>query len=76
MNRILEILQELRPDSDFQRNEDFIANQLLDSFDVISLNSELEDEFNVKIPNSELIPENYQNIESIACLIKKCGGIL
>lgn len=76
MEQILTILQELRPDSDFVVSTDFIEDYLLDSFDIISLTTELEEKYNIQIKTDDIIPENYQSVEAIAGLIRKCGGTI
>jgi acyl carrier protein len=73
-NHILEILQEIRPDVDFMSSSDFIEDYLLDSFDIIKLTSDLEKKYEIKIPTKEILPENYQSVEVITNLIRKCGG--
>ena len=74
MNQVLEILQELRPDSDFEASTDFIADYLLDSFDIMSLTSELEEKYGIQIQTNDIVPENYISIEAIANLVHKSGG--
>ena len=76
MKCILEILQEIRPDCDFYASIDFIGDGLIDSLDVMTLTAELEEKYKIKIPVSDIIPENYLNIEAISNLIRKCGGII
>ena len=49
MDRILQILAELRPDVDFTLAQNLIDDGVLDSFDVVSLVSELCDAFEVSI---------------------------
>jgi acyl carrier protein len=68
---ILEMLSELRPEFDFTESEDFIADGLLDSFDIISLISMIEEKYNVKIDGLDILPENFSSAESIEALIKK-----
>ena len=76
MNLILEMLQDIRPDSDFAQSTNFVTDYLLDSFDIIALTSELEDKFNIHIKTSDVIPENYQSIAAISALVQKCGGVI
>ena len=71
---ILNILNELRPEFDYSDSEDFIMDGLLDSFDIISLISILEEEFNIKIDGLDIVPENFASIEKIEELIRKSGG--
>ena len=49
MNEILEMLQEIRPEFDFSSSDNFIEDELLDSFDVIALVDMFEKEFHIKI---------------------------
>ena len=74
MEQILALLQELRPDSDFTVSTDFIADYLLDSFDIMTLTSELEERYSIQIETDDIVPENYQSVEAIAGLVRKCGG--
>ena len=76
MNKIYEILNQLRPEFDFKESKDYIEDGLLDSFDIVSLVSELEDNFDCLIDALDIIPENFYNVESIANVVKKNGGKL
>lgn len=69
-DQILAILQEARPESDFANSTNFIADSLLDSFDMVVLIGELEDQFEITIDGTEVIPENFVSIETIARLIE------
>ena len=68
--RILIILQETRPESDFLNSENFISDSLLDSFDMIVLIGEIEEQFKVVIDGTEIVPENFVSLETIANLIE------
>ncbi len=71
---ILAMLTELRPEFDFTDSEDFVMDGFLDSFDIISLVSMLEEKYSAKIDGIEIIPENFASIESIEALIEKSKG--
>ena len=73
--QILEILFEIRPEFDFSESDNFIVDGLLDSFDIISLTSMLEEKYEISIDGLDIIPENFASVESIEQLIKKSGGI-
>lgn len=68
---ILKMLQELHPTSNFEKSENFIEDGLLDSFDIVQLVSDIETEFNVVISALEILPENFDSIDSICNLINK-----
>lgn len=73
-DKILAILKEIRPEYDFETSEDFVAEGLLDSFDVVTLVSELETAFDVVIDGLDVVPENFNNIDSILEVLKKNGA--
>jgi acyl carrier protein len=74
MEGILAMLAELRPEFDFVESENFIADGLLDSFDVVSLTNMLEEKYGITIDGLDIVPENYATVEAIAGLVKKSGG--
>jgi len=76
VEKIREILVETRPEYDFLDEVDFIEEGMLDSFDVITLVSELEENFNIQIDGADIVPENFCSIEAIKNLVLKSGGTL
>ena len=74
MKKLFKILENLRPEINFLETTDFIENDILDSLDIIKLVVALEQEFSISIHTEEVIPDNFQSIEKISCLIKKLGG--
>lgn len=76
MEKIYEVLSDLRPEFDYHTSQDFIADGMLDSFDVVSLISELEEVFGILIDALDILPENFSTAESIANVVRKNGGIL
>ena len=68
---ILEILSEVKPGVDFEGRTDLIDAGILASFDIISLVSELNDEFDVEISVVDLVPENFNSVEAMAKMIKR-----
>lgn len=69
--KILSILSDLRPEYDFSESADFIEDGMLDSFDVVSLVTELEENFGISIDGENIVPENFSSIEAIESLIEK-----
>lgn len=74
MEKIYEILSSLRPEFDFHTSSNFIEDGMLDSFDVISVVTELEDKFDVLIDALDILPENFASAEAIAEIVRKNGG--
>ena len=71
MNELLEILEELCPDVDFETETGLIANGVLDSFDIVSLVAELNDAFDIEIKPNHLVPENFNSAKAMLNLIEQ-----
>jgi acyl carrier protein len=69
--KILAILNGLHPEFNFAESANFIEDGMLDSFDVVSLVAELEENFNIAIDGEDILPENFASIESIKELVSK-----
>lgn len=65
MERLIEILEEIAPGVDYDTCTTLIDDQILDSFGMLSLISEIEDVFGVETDPTELIPENFNSAQSI-----------
>ncbi len=71
MDRLKEILSDTRPDVDFDKEKALIDDGILDSFDVISIVSELNDELDIEIGAEDLTPENFNSIEALYALVSR-----
>ena len=74
MNELLEILEEIQPGVDYENCTSLIDDHILDSFSILSLVSEIEDEFEIEILPAELIPENFNSAESLWNMICRLRG--
>lgn len=70
-NKLLEMLTEIRPEFDFNESDDYVADGYLDSFDIVTLISMIEDELGVSIDGLDIVPENFKNLESITAMIQR-----
>ena len=71
MEKLLEILEEINPGVDYENIDTLINDHYLDSLSILSLISELEDEFDIVIPTVEIIPDNFNSVKSMMALINK-----
>lgn len=71
MEQLLEILKNLHADVDYDRETGLIDKKILDSFDIVSIVSEVNSEFDVAIPAEELTPENFNSAKSLWALIER-----
>lgn len=73
--QIVKILTELRSEFDFtQEGIDFIEEGMLDSFDLVTLVSELDNTFGISIDGVDILPENFSSVNAIAALLVKNGA--
>ena len=73
MEELMELLASLKPEIDFETEKE-LNDGLLESFDVITLIAELEDQFEVEIPAEEIVPENFNSAEGIWNLLQRIKG--
>lgn len=71
MEELMQILNEIRPDVDFESEEDLVDGGILDSFDIVALVGELNDAFDIEIKPNDLIPRNFNSAEAMMELIEK-----
>ncbi len=74
-NKIINILNKIRPEFDFSLETNYITQGMLDSFDLITLVTELDELFGISIDGTDIIPENFESVNAIEVLIKKNGAI-
>lgn len=74
MEKLIEILENLQPEVDYETCENLVDGRYLDSLTILALISEIEDEFDVEIPTVEIIPANFNSAKNIWALIEKIQG--
>lgn len=71
MEKIMEILKELRPDVDFEAEKALIDGGILSSFDIMTLIEELSDAYDIDIETDDIIPENLNSAEGIYKMVQR-----
>lgn len=71
MEKLLEILENIKPGVDYENTKTLIDDHYLDSLSILSLIAEIEDGFDVVVPTIEIIPENFNSVEAMMNLITK-----
>lgn len=71
MKELIEILEDLKPGVDYENVENLVDGRYLDSLTILSLISEIEEEFDVEIPAVEIIPANFNSAKKIYELIQR-----
>lgn len=71
MEQLLEILRSLHPEINYETCNTLIDDNVIDSFDIVTLIAEINDEFDVAIPADEIVPENFNSAEALWQLIER-----
>ncbi len=71
MEELLEILKEIKPDVNFENNKNLIDDDILDSFDIVTIVAAIDKEFDIQITAKDILPENFNSVEAIYNLIQK-----
>ena len=56
---------------DFRECTNLIDGGYLDSFDILQLISALDDEYDISIPASEIIPKNFNSAEALYEMVQR-----
>ena len=67
--KIISILKEISPENDFKPEDNLIEDGILDSFDIVTLVTSLDEEFGISINGTDILPENFDTISSIEKLL-------
>ncbi len=71
MNDLLEILQDLHPEIDYETNTQLVTGKIFDSFDIVTIIAEVNDAFDVTIPAEEIVEKNFDSARALYALITR-----
>ena len=70
MEPLLEILNDLHPDTDFTRETRLLDDGILTSFDIVMLVTRIEENYGVLIPAKAITPEHFNSAKALYALIQ------
>lgn len=71
MDEILEILEDVNPDIDFESCDTLVDDGILASLDIVSIIAELSDAFDITIPARDIIPENFNSASAMYDMVQR-----
>ncbi|HPR24486.1 MAG TPA: phosphopantetheine-binding protein [Bacillota bacterium] len=71
MEKIIEILNDIKPNVDYSNEKKLVDDEILDSFEVVAIIGELSEAFGIEITVDEMIPENFNSAEAMEKLVKR-----
>lgn len=74
MDKLIEILERLKPGVDFKNEKALVDDAILDSLNIITIISELSDEFDVTVSPDMITPENFNSAEKMFSLVEQLSN--
>lgn len=71
MDELLEILNDINPDVDYETETQLIDGKVYDSFSIITLVSQISEDFDIEIGPEYLVPENFNSAAAMWKMIQK-----
>lgn len=71
LDDVIEGLEDVKEDVDYESETALVDDRVLDSFDILSLISALNDEFDISIPAKDILPKNFNSAKDILALVTR-----
>ena len=71
MEELLEILNDINPDVNYETEDNLIDGKVYDSFSIITLISNISEEFDIELGPEHLIPENFNSAQAMWNMIQQ-----
>lgn len=71
MEKLLDILNQIRSDIDYENEKALVDDGILDSFDIVSIVSELSMEYDIDISIDDMTAENFNSAEAMFEMISR-----
>ncbi len=69
--KLMEILEDIRPDIDFEDVDNLVTGGYMKSFDILTLVSEIEAELGIEIPVEDVVPDHFESVDAMLKLIER-----
>jgi D-alanine--poly(phosphoribitol) ligase subunit 2 len=70
MDKLIKILESVKPGVDYQKEEHLITDGILTSFDIVTLVANLTDAYDIDITVTDLVPENFESAKTILKMVE------
>ena len=71
LDAVIEMLEDIQEDIDYETTTTLIDDHMLNSFDILAIVSAVDDEFDVAIPAKDIVPENFNSAAALTALIER-----
>ena len=70
MDEFMEMLEDLCPEVDFENEKALVDDKILSSFHILSIVSEINEMYGIRLTPAEVIPANFNSAENLWKLIQ------
>ncbi len=71
LEALIELLEDVKEDVDYESCTALIDDHVLDSFDILSIISTLNDAYDISIPAAEIVPENFNSAATLLAMVER-----
>ena len=71
LDDVIEVLEDVKEDVDYENEDALVDGHVWDSFDILAVISALNDEFDISIPATEIVPTNFNSIAAMEAMVKR-----
>ncbi len=69
LEAVIDLLKDVNEAPDYETSETLVDGREIDSFDILSIVSAIDDEFDVAVPAKEIVPANFNSAKAIHAMI-------
>ena len=69
--KIVNIIAQVNPDLSVKEGTCFIEDGYIDSIEIMEIIVEIEEKFEIEIAPENIVPEYFESVDSLLCLIEK-----
>ena len=74
MEELMEILEDICPDVDFEQEQALVDDRVISSFEILSIISELNAHFGITLTPAEIIPDNFNSAQALWKMVCRLKG--
>ncbi|EHF01319.1 hypothetical protein [Olsenella sp. oral taxon 809] len=71
LDAMIDLLNDVKEGVDYTNCTTLIDERILDSFDILSIVSAIDDEFDVAVPAKEIVPANFNSAQSLLAMVQR-----
>ncbi len=69
-NRVLDILEGIRPDIDYATEDNLVDGGVLESFDIVAIIAQFESEFKIEVEPQYLTAAHFNSLDAMVSLVE------